>query len=69
MKLSSELRINCWRLYEISANVNRKLAVLSIHVLNALNAHISATDVKLSSDAHWMSVRLKKEIKLVFMIM
>jgi len=50
-KLSSKSRTNCQRLYKVSADVNRQLAVLSAHVLSAFNAHISETDMKKLSDA------------------
>jgi len=55
-------------LYKASADVNKQLAVLSVHVLSALNACVSEADIKESFDADWMSVKFKEEIKLVFMI-
>ena len=66
--MSSESRTDCWRSYKVSTDVNRQLNVLNIHVLSALNAHMSEADVKELSDADWMLMRLKEEIKLVFMI-
>ncbi len=55
-------------MYKTSTDVNRQLNVLSAYVLSALNAHMSEADVKELSDADWMLMRLKEEIKLVFMI-
>jgi len=55
-------------LYKASTDVNRQLVVLSAHVLSALNAHVSETDIKESFDANWMSVRLKEEIAVVLWV-
>jgi len=49
-KFSNKSRTNCQKLYKASANVNRQLAVLSVHVLSALNAHVSEADIKESFD-------------------
>ena len=67
-KLSSKLKINYWRLYKTSRDINRQFVVLSVHVLNAFNAHMSEADIKKLFDVNWMLMRLKEEIKLVFMI-
>ncbi len=66
--MSNELRINHWRLYKASTDVNKQLAVLNVHVLNAFNAYISKINIKKSFDADWMSVRLKEEITVVLLI-
>jgi hypothetical protein len=58
-KLSSESRTNCWKLYEVCADVVRLLNVLSTCVLRT-SAQLSEIDVKELSDVNWMSVRLKK---------
>ncbi len=55
-------------MYEVSADVSRQLIILSIYVLSALNVYIKETDIKELPDVDWMSVRLKEEIKLAFMI-
>ncbi len=55
-------------MYKASADVNKQLIVLSVHVLSALNTHISETNVKKSSDTDWMSVRLKEKIAIVLWI-
>jgi len=67
-KLSSKLKINYWRLYKTSTDINRQFVVLSVHVLNAFNAHMSEADIKELFNVNWMLMRLKEEIKLVFMI-
>jgi len=59
-------------LYKTSANVNRQLVVLSVYVLSVyvlsvFNAYISEVNIKESSDADWMSVKLKKEIMIVLL--
>jgi len=41
---------------------------LNVYVLNAFNVHISETDVKESSDANWMSMKLKEKITVVLLI-
>jgi len=66
--LSNESRTNHWKSYKTSADVNKQLFVLSAHVLSTLNAHISEANMKESSDADWMSVRLKEEIVIVLWI-
>ena len=68
IKLSNRLRINCWRLYKVSADVGRQYVVLNVYILNVFNAYINEIDMKESLNADWMSVRLKEEIKLVFTI-
>ena len=50
-------------MYKASADVNRQLAVLNVYVLSAFNAHINEINVKELSDANWMLMKLKKEIK------
>ena len=55
-------------MYKTSTDVNRQLNVLSAHVLSVFNAHLSETDVKESSDADWMSVRLKEKIVIALLI-
>jgi len=67
-KLSNKLRINCWKLYEVSADVNRQLIVLSAHVLSAFNACMSEADIKKSFNVNWMSVKLKEETVIVLLI-
>jgi len=66
--LSNELRINHWKLYETSTNVNKQLDVLSAHILSAFNAYVSETNIKESFDVDWMSVKLKEEIVVVLWI-
>ena len=67
-KLSNESKTNYWKLHKASAEINRQLAVLSVHVLNVFNAHMSETDIKELFNADWMLMKLKEEIKLTFMI-
>jgi hypothetical protein len=59
-KLSSESRTNCWKLYKVCTDVVRSLNALSICV-SRTSAQLSEIDVKESSDANWMSVKLKKK--------
>ena len=66
--MSNKLRINCWRLYKVSTDVNRQLVVLSAHVLSAFNAYMSEADIKKSFDVNWMSVKLKEEIAVVLWV-
>jgi len=55
-------------LYKTSADVDRQLVVLSVHVLSAFNAHVSEINVKESSNTDWMSMKLKEETAVVLLI-
>jgi len=55
-------------LYKASIDIVRLFNVLSIYILRIFNAYISETDMKESSDADWMSVRLKEKIVIALLI-
>ena len=55
-------------MYKASADINRQLIVLSAYVLSASNVYVKEIDIKELLNADWMSVKLKEEIKLAFMI-
>jgi len=52
----------------VNADINKQLVVLNVHVLSALNTHMSEADMKKLFDTDWMSVRLKKEIVIILLI-